>query len=118
MASLALYQDVSKTELAERYERMKSASRALAKKSEMYVAKTAGVVAASAGGATAAALHHVAVKALSPKLAEKAPWVGGALLDIGAIVFDGDSMTGHVVEAFAHGYSGYLAGKATEKILP
>lgn len=118
MANLSLYQDVSKTELAERYERMKSASRAMAKKSERYVAKTLGVGAAAVGGATAAVLHHVAVKALAPKLAEKAPWIGGALLDLSAIAFDGDSIIGHVIEATAHGYTGYLSGKATEKVLP
>ena len=118
MANLSLYADATKTDLAERLERMKSASRTLAKKNEMYIAKGIGLGAAGLGGALAAATHHVAVKTFAPKVAEKVPWGVAAIVDFGALVFEGDSVVGHAIGAFGHGWSGYLSGKATEKLLP
>lgn len=118
MANLSLYSDTSKTELAERLERMKAAGRNLAKKNEMYLARGIGMTTAALGGALAAATHHVSVKTFAPKIADKVPWGVAALVDISALVFEGDTVIGHAIGAFGHGWSGYLAGKATEKILP
>lgn len=118
MANLSLYSETSKTELAERLERMKAASRNLAKKNEAYVAKGLGMLAAGAGGAAAAAVHHVSLKTFHGNIAEKVPWVAAAVVDLTALMFDGDGVIEHAIGAFGHGWSGYLSGKATEKILP
>ena len=118
MANLSLYSETSKTELADRLERMKAASRNLAKKNELYMARGLGMLSAAAGGALAAATHHVSVKTFNAKIAEKVPWGVAAVVDLGALVFEGDTVIGHAIGAFGHGWSGYLSGKATEKILP
>lgn len=118
MANLSLYSDVSKTDLAERYERMKAASRSLARKNEEYIAKGLGMLAAGAGGAAAAAVNHVSHKVAHPNVAAKIPWIAAAAVDVAALMFDGSGIAEHAIGAFGHGYTGYLSGKETEKILP
>ncbi len=107
--------ELSKTDLLDRFDRMKAIARRANEAKEHIIWKGVGHLAANAGGAAAAISEHVSQKFLNAKYATKVPWLMVLAQDLASLAFEGEA--GRAVDAFAHGSEGYLTGNAVKRAI-